>query len=253
MVILEASRHTTARQAGSPGTERLRALTRHRALAALRRRHRGHRRDAGDGAELQEVCTGLGATLTVARVGASDGSPQHDVELLAAVLGELARRSRGQNIVDGSGEMPDMAMTAAVKDGFSRLPIHQTLLPHRPRCRQVLRFAGGLHIVAGRSSSRPSSTPAPPRVASAATSPRRVRRTPSEFGRRAGRAALARRPVPLRRTRPRRRRAAGPSDRPRRRQRTPGPQGCPRALVERHAVRLPSRAWRRGLSSRTGR
>ena len=71
-----------------------------------------------------------------------------------------------------------MAMTAQVKAELASTQITKTCC-RKAEVASMLRFAGGLHIVSGRSWSRPSWTPAPPPAGSARTSPRSTATRPT--------------------------------------------------------------------------
>ena len=129
---------------------------------------------------------------------------------------------------------------------------HQALLPQG---RGVGRSCGSPPACtssAARSSSRPSSTPAPRRAACARTSPRSSA-TQSEIDRRAPRRPAQGQPLP--RARARRRRAARAPDRPGRRQRPSGPRPAHRdrqRLALRRRGRLARRVPGPRLADRAG-
>ena len=117
-----------------------------------------------------------------------------------------------------------MAMTAAVKDEISRLPVTRTCC-RKAEVSSILRFAGGLHLVSGRIVIEAELDTGDGGPAAASRDILEI------FGHSSDLIVMApgglRRGSPLRRTGGRGRRSAGPADRPGGRPRPPHPGPAP--------------------------
>src|SRR5258708_7084276 len=93
---------------------------------------------SGTVAELEKAAALLGGRLVLADLALGDGSPRHDPRLLAGAFAQI--------FGGGGGRMP---MTGLVKAELSRIAVLKACC-RKAEVSTLLRFAGGLHLAAGR-------------------------------------------------------------------------------------------------------